>query len=202
MGKFLNLIHAIGGLTIPVVSSAATPVAGEVSLYAKSDGNVYKKTSDGVEVAVTGVSGGGSALSAWPVGSIFMSTTSTNPATLLGGGTWSAWGTGKVPIAIDTNDTDFNTVEKIGGSKTTTIAAANLPKHTHDMGHHHDSDVTGAAGSGGTFTRGQTTGAATYARIAGGVVDFAGNTGDGGFANTPMNTMPPYITCYMWKRTA
>ena len=53
----------------------------------------------------------------YPVGSIYMSVNNVNPSTLFGG-TWEAWGSGQVPIGVNTNDTDFNTVEKTGGSKT------------------------------------------------------------------------------------
>lgn len=66
----------------------------------------------------------------YPVGSIYMSVSSTSP-TVLFGGTWEAWGTGKVPVGIDTSDTDFGTVEKTGGSKTTILTTEQMPSHTH-----------------------------------------------------------------------
>lgn len=50
-----------------------------------------------------------------PVGSIYISTSSTNPGNFLGG-TWVAWGTGRFPIGIDPNNkTWFATSEKTGG---------------------------------------------------------------------------------------
>lgn len=54
---------------------------------------------------------------AFPVGAIYISTSSANPATALGYGTWSAFGTGRVLVGIDTSDPDFDTVEETGGSK-------------------------------------------------------------------------------------
>ena len=45
----------------------------------------------------------------YPVGSIYLSVNSVNPSTLFGG-TWEAWGSGKVPVGVDTSDTDFDTV--------------------------------------------------------------------------------------------
>ena len=55
---------------------------------------------------------------AYPVGSIYMNATvATNPATLLGFGTWTAFGAGKVPVGIDTGDTDFDTIGETGGTK-------------------------------------------------------------------------------------
>ena len=53
----------------------------------------------------------------YPVGSIYMSTSSTNPSTYFGG-TWVAWGSGRVPVGINTSDSNFNTVEKTGGAST------------------------------------------------------------------------------------
>ena len=46
-----------------------------------------------------------------PVGSIDLSTSPTTPGTSLGVGTWVAWGQGKVPVSVDTTQTEFNTVE-------------------------------------------------------------------------------------------
>lgn len=53
----------------------------------------------------------------YPVGSIYMSVNNTNPSTFIGG-TWVAWGSGKVPVGVDTGQTEFNSVEKTGGAKT------------------------------------------------------------------------------------
>ena len=52
----------------------------------------------------------------YPVGAIYMSVSPTSPASLFGG-TWTQWGSGRVPIGINSSDTDFNTVEKTGGNK-------------------------------------------------------------------------------------
>ena len=85
--------------------------------------------------------GAGSASAAWPVGSIFLSAVSTNPATLLGFGTWSAIGAGRVLIGIDAGDVDFDTLGETGGAKTTahthasgTIATVAESAHTHASG--------------------------------------------------------------------
>ncbi len=53
----------------------------------------------------------------YPVGSIFMSTDSTNPGERFTGTTWVAWGSGRVPVGVDENDTDFDTAEETGGAK-------------------------------------------------------------------------------------
>ena len=56
-------------------------------------------------------------LASHPVGSLFETTVSTNQGALYGG-TWAAWGGGRVPVGVNTADNDFNTVEKTGGKKT------------------------------------------------------------------------------------
>lgn len=78
----------------------------------------------------------------WPVGSIFMSAVSTNPATLLGFGTWVAFGTGRMPVAIDAGQTEFDTLLETGGAKTVTLTEAQIPSHTHvQNSHNHVQDA-------------------------------------------------------------
>ena len=69
----------------------------------------------------------------YPIGSIYLSISSTNPGTLIGG-TWVSWGAGRVPVGVDITDSDFNTVEKTGGEKKRQITVNNLPAHTHEVG--------------------------------------------------------------------
>jgi len=73
---------------------------------------------------------------AYPVGSIYLGTLSTNPNTLFGFGTWVAYGTGRMLISADATYTAGST----GGAATTTLITANLPAHSHpisDPGHAH-----------------------------------------------------------------
>lgn len=138
----------------------------------------------------------------YPVGSIYMSVNNTNPSTYFGG-TWVEWGSGRVPVGVNTSDSDFNTVEKTGGSKA-------LQQHSHTGttngagGHNHQvgADDDGAGGSSwSTIHKAGTSG-------AGRLVDTSwvgdhthtfttDNAGSGDSGN-----LQPYITCYMWKRTA
>ncbi len=67
----------------------------------------------------------------WPVSSVYLAVVSTNPATLLGFGTWVAFGAGKVPVGYLAADPDFGTVEATGGAKTVTLSSTEMPAHTH-----------------------------------------------------------------------
>lgn len=118
----------------------------------------------------------------YPIGSIYMSIDSTNPSSLFGG-TWEPWGTGRVPVGIDLNDTDFNTVEKTGGEKTHTLSVNEMPSHTH-MLHLVSNQLGNGGGMWGT----------TYSQYDGNVDTYP--TG----GSQPHNNLQPYITCYMWKR--
>ena len=55
--------------------------------------------------------GSGNPIDSWPIGSVFISVVSTSPATLLGGGTWVAFGAGRVLVGLDAGQTEFDTVE-------------------------------------------------------------------------------------------
>jgi len=141
---------------------------------------------------------------AYPVGSIYMNAAvATNPATLLGFGTWVAFGAGKVPVGIDAADTDFDTVEETGGTKD-----AIIPTHNHtatttstDAGHQHTytryNTLEGGTG-GSTFWVNSSTQSTSvgYAQITSSTtVANAGESATG-------KNLQPYIVVYMWKRTA
>lgn len=120
----------------------------------------------------------------YPVGAIYMSVSSTSPASLFGG-TWTQWGSGRVPIGINSSDSDFKTVEKTGGEKEHTLTVGEMPSHKHDFGQ----QFTGMPVSSGNYG---------YYMIAGTQTDVIKNTG----GNQPHNNLQPYITCYMWKRVS
>jgi hypothetical protein len=118
----------------------------------------------------------------------------TNPATLLGFGTWAAFGAGRVIVGLDGSDPLFDTLEETGGSKDAIVVS-----HTHtitDTGHTHTE--LGYVNSGGNLNFGPgpnfastTTGSST----TGIVINSTGSSG------TDAN-LQPYITVAMWKRTA
>lgn len=125
----------------------------------------------------------------YPVGSIYMSVNNTNPSTFFGG-TWEAWGAGKVPVGVDTNDTNFATVEKTGGEKQHTLTIAEMPAHNHTI----PCTPTANDGSEPTYQAAQVNAEATGNHNSIVAVSSGGGS--------PHNNLQPYITCYMWKRTA
>ncbi len=134
----------------------------------------------------------------YPVGSIYFSAVGTNPSELFGFGTWQAWGAGRVPVGVDASQTEFNAVEKTGGEKAHALTINEMPSHTHEISYRPIGDpsddpfalfkseggITGTYNSPGT----ELSQDALEAKAAG-----------GGQAH---NNLQPYITCYMWKRTA
>ena len=86
-------------------------------------------------------------LDAWPIGSLFITMSNTNPATLLGGGTWTKI-QGKYLLATSSSYTVGNSY----GSMTKTLSVANIPNHTHSFttgsaGAHSHTVSTGSAGN-------------------------------------------------------
>jgi hypothetical protein len=67
----------------------------------------------------------------WPIGSVFLSVVATNPATLLGFGTWSAFGAGRMLVGLDSGDGDFDTAEETGGAKTHSHAVGTIAPNAH-----------------------------------------------------------------------
>ena len=143
-------------------------------------------------------------LASHPVGSLFETTVSTNPGTLYGG-TWAAWGGGRVPVGVNTADSDFNTVEKTGGKKT--------ERHEFKIGYKgyygtavgSDDNMIQAykysTSSYGTYAYEGSTQASVNAGIQASTntrdVAQASSTGD----TSETSIVQPYITCYIWKRT-
>ena len=75
----------------------------------------------------------------YPIGSVYISFSNVNPATLFGG-TWEALSAGRVLVQSDSNHPLGNT----GGAETITLTEAQLPVHNHGAscnetgGHSHD----------------------------------------------------------------
>jgi hypothetical protein len=127
----------------------------------------------------------------YPVGSVYVNAAvSTNPATLLGVGTWEAYGEGRVPVGKASSGT-FDTLGATGGSETQALTEANLPAHSHSMGTQNQTNIS-------IHDRQITFLDPFWSGFGGGSARSTGNTGDG----TAHNNLQPYIVVYMWKRTA
>ena len=141
-----------------------------------------------------------------PVGSVYINATdSTNPGTLLGFGTWSAFGAGRVPVGFDSTDTLFDTAEETGGSKDAIVVS-----HTHtatstvtDPQHNHGvafgTPTSGAVGIVGNNTN-FGFGAQATTSVATGITVATTNS-TAGSSGTNAN-LQPYITVFMWKRVS
>jgi microcystin-dependent protein len=127
-------------------------------------------------------------------------------------------GKGKFPVGVNSADTSFDALGEVGGAKTHTIAAANLPPHAHTFS---DSATTGVnsadhvhtAGGGSIVTT--TAGGGVYAPGIAGTgagftsvnnvdhthsVSVSGNTGNGPGTSTPITHLPPYLVLQLMIR--
>lgn len=134
----------------------------------------------------------------YPVGSIYISVVSTNPNTLFGFGTWTAFGAGRTLVGLDSGDTDFDTSEETGGAKTHTLSSAEMPSHTHvqDSHSHTNYGALVPRGTGSNF-RELTVSPGSNNVNSGSTTAVNQDTGGGG----SHNNLQPYIVTYMWKRT-
>lgn len=122
-----------------------------------------------------------------------MSANNINPSEVFGG-TWEPWGNGRVPVGVDTSQTQFSTAEKTGGENTHTLTVNEMPAHKHSNGksdYYIVDQATLASSSVWGIKFDNVTG--YYAQN-----NLMQNTG----SSAAHNNLQPYITCYMWKRTA
>jgi hypothetical protein len=144
----------------------------------------------------------------YPVGSIYTNaTSSTNPGTLLGFGTWTAFGAGRVMVGFDSGNALFDTVEETGGSANSSVIS-----HTHtatstvtDPGHKHTLptryDFTGSGNGFQSPYNGLGTNVNSDTSTVSTGITVATSVSTEGSSGTNANYQP-YITVYMWKRTA
>jgi len=200
--EFNNIATAIStkaDLASPTFTGTPTLPTGTIGVT-QSTGNssTALATTAFVQAALSAI---------YPVGSIYTNASdSTNPATLLGFGTWVAFGAGRVPVGYDSGNALFDTLEETGGS-----ADAITVSHTHtatstDSGHTHSisTPVTGLTSGGSSGWQGANTGNSytASASVTGStqatITTTVASTGSSG---TNANYQP-YITVAMWKRTA
>lgn len=178
-GPYVDLTsnQSVGGVktftSIPLLPSSMPTLNNQAANKAYVD-----------SVAGGGSGGGISMQDVYPIGSVFMSMNSTNPATSLGFGTWSAV-QGKFLVGVS-SETEFNTAGKTGGAKTVTLSTANMPSHNHSISGISRGEIMSS-----------TIGTSADIIVSSGSMS-TGYSGSG----TAHNNLPPYFAIYIWTRTA
>lgn len=145
----------------------------------------------------------------YPVGSIYMSMSATNPATLFGVGTWKRISQGRMLLGAD--DSTYK-AGATGGEATHTLTVNEIPAHSHGISTSgdHNHKFYGSDNNNGNTSEGAGEGMDTggngymsrnmiyYTANAGAHTHTISNSG-GGAAH---NNMSPYLVCYIWQRTA
>ena len=140
----------------------------------------------------------------YPVGSIYTNAgTDTSPATLMGFGTWTRYGEGRVLVSQTSSDSQFDTLGETGGSKTHTLSIAELPAHRHylfrntTVGNIGDATTTAAH----HYDNGSESYRIRKAATSGFLEPNQTNSSATG-SGSAHNNLQPYIVVYMWRRTA
>lgn len=120
LDMFPSELPSVTGTKLAIASTdASDPTLVHVHKASAASDELVKGDGTGLTISAL-------FLAMHPVGSIFMTVDSSNPAELYGG-TWVAWGAGRVPIGVNVADADFDRVEKIGGNKNS------VASHTHTL---------------------------------------------------------------------
>lgn len=148
----------------------------------------------------------------YPVGSIYMNANvSTNPATLLGVGTWEQFGRGRVIVSQST-DSRFNSVRETGGSYTHVLDDDEVPVRDHS---HLVFDNSSSNGDNGDISSSYVgshywnAGSESY-NIRRTSRGSGASKANAGLTSNPTtnpsvsahNNIQPYIVAYVWRRTA
>lgn len=147
-----------------------------------------------------------SLLDVYPVGSIYMSVSSTSPATLFGG-TWSRIAQGRTLIGQGTSDQSFEAGDT-GGSSTHELTEDEMPSHTHTyspvMNYFKNGSYSyylsqSSVQNSGTKAVLSLESSSSYGR--GEITCTEDQTTDPSGAGSAHNNLPPYLVVYIWKRT-
>ena len=160
-------------------------------------------STDSTQIATTGFVKNVLETYIYPVGSIYFNmAVSTNPATLLGFGTWAAYAEGRVLVGFQSSGT-FDALDESLGAETsttgsTTLTTSQMPAHTHTA------SISSTVNTGDNVN--QAGGGRPYMRVGsdnGGLTDTSASTGGGtGHTHASTPTLQPSKTLYIWKRTA
>ena len=121
----------------------------------------------------------------YPIHSTKITFNNVNPGTYITGTTWELTAKGKTLVGVDENDTDFNVAGKTGGSKTKTLGLEHMPQNLYV-----DAETTN--GSNNKWV-GETQLSNWCNRI---------NWHRNDASQESISIVQPYITVYIWKRTA
>lgn len=252
MGELQNWIDALGLVTVgdelAAHEGAADPHTGYQKESERAAANGYAPLDAASKVPTANLGGAGAdntkylrgdqtwqtpagGSEAFPVGAVFIAVVATDPATLLGYGTWSAIAAGRMLIGLDSGDTKFDTVKETGGAETVTLTTTELPAHTHVQdahthvqdSHTHIQDAhshvvtsqTATTGGATSYEHGtldtssaeaeatETTATAVAVnQVATAVNQTAVAVNQSTGTGTAFSIMNPYFVVYMWERTA
>ena len=205
--EFVNISVAIAtkaDLASPTFSGTPSLPTGTTGVTQSAGNNsTALSTTAYTDAAITAVKA-----ALFPVGAIYTAVVSTNPGTLLGFGTWSAFGAGRVMVGFNASNALFDTAEETGGSADATLVSHSHTASTGSSGTHTHPLNGGSTGVQGQIGAGFGYGASndnTSVRVTD--TDAGGNhthtvTVDSNGSSATNANYQPYITVYMWKRTA
>ena len=209
----LRLVKSTIKASFPNITGAVTKTHAEINNAVDQAGTAVQPSvmTAAITAAVdSAVAATKSAL--YPVGSIYVNAgVTTNPATLLGFGTWVAFGAGRVMVGLNGSDTQFDALEETGGSNTSGSSTPSLTASSTSLSVPRDGWGTegaalGVATSGRLLVgSGSSEGVETLESVRAAGADLALGTHThtiSGGAHTHSVPTPPYITVAMWKRTA
>lgn len=122
----------------------------------------------------------------YPIGMIVEFDRNVNPNIAIGG-TWERFGDGRVTVGMDTAQTEFQTINKVGGAKTHTLTINEIPSHTHLMKYGSANITSGSIATTPVTATYNTTGTTPTNEVGGGVAH---------------NNLQPYIVVIRWVRIA
>lgn len=190
---------ASNGTSVVLTSGAAASDEVVIDAFRTFDvANVYTQAQTNLLVQ-----------SLYPVGSIYLNATNaTNPATLLGFGTWVEFGAGRVLVGQDTGDSLFDALEETGGSKDATLVSHSHTASVSDPGHSHRMRYTDISSQSRDFAANINDSAQGYDLTGYDGLNTSSNTtgisvsiSSSGSSATNANVQP-FIVVKMWKRTA
>ena len=175
MERSADLIELLGEKADKDHTHTAASIGAASASHSHNTANITSGTLP-VARGGTGVTSDAAiALKSWPVGSVYLSFSSTSPASIFGG-SWTQLSGRFLRAANDTGT---------GGSDTHTLAESEMPSHRHT---YKMSFGTPSSGDGSGPQSGTSANATAYTTYAG-----------GGQAH---NNMPAYQDVYAWRRTA